>query len=123
MYSEYEDDIYEDEMLCEQPERTSDIQLPPVMNILLFAIWIVICSIGFAVIFIAKSAVAGAVIIAVPTFVGMVIKPTFGLCILMLVLPTGAGVGFRQAFSLDRGVGLALAVGFCLNLLGSLIVF
>jgi len=117
MYSEYEDEIYEDEMFCEQTERTSDIQLPPVINVLLFAMWIVICSIGFAVIFLAKSAVAGAVIIAVPTFIGMVIKPTFGLCILMLVLPTGAGVGFREIFSLDRGVGLALAVSFCLNLL------
>ena len=117
MYGEYENEIYEDEMRCEQPERTSDIQLPPVIDFLLFALWIVICSIGFALIFLAKSAVAGAVIIAVPTFIGMVIKPTFGLCILMLVLPTGAGVGFRQVFSLDRGVGLALAVSFCVNVL------
>ena len=113
----YEDEIYEDELLYEQGERTSDIQLPPVINVLLFAIWIVICLIGFAVIFLAKNAVAGAVIIAVPTFIGMVIKPTFGLCILMLVLPTGAGVGFRQAFSLDRGVGLAVAISFGMNLL------
>ena len=114
---EYEDEIYDDELLYEQVERTSDIQLPPVINVLLFAIWIVFCLIGFAVIFLAKSAVAGAVIIAVPTFIGMVIKPTFGLCMLMLVLPTGAGVGFKEAFSLDRGVGLAVAVGFVLNLL------
>ena len=117
MYSEYENEIYEDEMFYEQSERTSDIQLPPVINVLLFAMWIVICLIGFAVIFLAKSAVVGAVIIAVPTFIGMVIKPTFGLCILMLILPTGAGVGFRQAFSLDRGVGLALAISFGMNLL------
>ena len=117
MYSEYRDEMYEDDLLDEQYQRTSDIQLPPVLNALLFAIWVAICLIGFAVIFLAKSAVAGAVIIAVPTFIGMVIKPTFGLCMLMLVLPTGAGVGFRQAFSLDRGVGLAVAVGFVLNLL------
>ncbi len=117
MYSEYENEIYEDEMFYEQSERTSDIQLPPVINALLLATWIVICLIGFAVIFLAKSAVVGAVIIAVPTFIGMVIKPTFGLCILMLILPTGAGVGFRQAFSLDRGVGLALAISFGMNLL------
>ena len=114
---QYEYEIYDDELLYEQSERTSDIQLPPVINGLLFVVWIVICLIGFAVIFLAKNAVAGAVIIAVPTFIGMVIKPTFGLCMLMLVLPTGAGVGFRQAFSLDRGVGLAVAVGFILNLL------
>jgi hypothetical protein len=79
--------------------------------------WAVICLIGFAVMFLAKAPVAGAVIIAVPTFIGMVIKPTFGLCMMMLVLPTGAGIGFRQVFSLDRGVGIALAVAFTLNLL------
>lgn len=117
MYSEYENEIYEDETLYEQSERTTDMQLPPAINVLLFATWIVICLIGFAVIFLAKSAVAGAAIIAVPTFIGMVIKPTFGLCILMLVLPTGAGVGFKEIFSLDRGIGLALAVSFGLNLL------
>lgn len=98
-------------------ERTSDIQLPPAMNILLLAIWAVICVIGFAVIFLADNTVAGIVIIAVPTFVGMVIKPTFALCVMMLVLPTGAGIGVKQDFSLDRGVGIAVAVAFALNLL------
>ena len=119
MYDEYEylDEFYDGELLNEQAEPTSDIHLPPVINGLLFVIWFVVCLIGFAVIFLANNTVAGAVIIAVPTFIGMVIKPTFGLCMLMLVLPTGAGVGFRQAFSLDRGVGLAVAVGFALNVL------
>jgi hypothetical protein len=56
MYSnyEFEDEIYDGELLYEQGERTSDIQLPPVINALLFAIWIVICLIGFAVIFLAN---------------------------------------------------------------------
>ncbi|MHC4424773.1 MAG: O-antigen ligase family protein [Planctomycetota bacterium] len=117
MYSKYENEISQEELLYEQRERTSDIQLPPVMNALLLATWIVISLIGLAVIFLGKNPVAGAVIIAVPTFIGMVIKPTFALCITMLVLPTGAGIGFRQTFSLDRGVGIALAVSFALNLL------
>jgi len=117
MYTEYENEMETEELLYEQQERTSDIQLPPVINALLFVIWVVICLIGFAIMFLAKAPVAGAVIIAVPTFIGMVIKPTFGLCIMMLVLPTGAGIGFRQVFSLDRGVGVALAVAFTLNLL------
>jgi hypothetical protein len=117
MYSEYENEIYEDELACEQGERTSDIQLPPAINVLLFAGWLVVSLIGFAVTFLAKNPVAGAVIIAVPTFIGMVIKPTFGLCIMMLVLPTGAGIGFREIFSLDRGVGIALAVSFAMNLM------
>ena len=56
-------------------------------------------------------------VIAVPTFVGMVLKPTFALCILMLVLPTGAGVAWQESFSLDRAVGLAVALGFFLNVL------
>ncbi|MHC4680066.1 MAG: hypothetical protein ACYTEK_15365, partial [Planctomycetota bacterium] len=117
MYAEYENEIGGEELFYEPGERTSDIQLPPVINVLLFAIWIVISLIGFAVMFLAKNPVAGAVIIAVPTFIGMVLKPTFGLCIMMLALPTGAGVGFRQVFSLDRGVGIALAVSFALNVL------
>jgi hypothetical protein len=119
MYAEYANEIEleQDYLYYEQGERFSDIPLPPVMNVILFAAWIVISLIGFAVIFFAKNPVAGAVIIALPTFIGMVLKPTFGLCILMLVLPTGAGIGFSQTFSLDRAVGLALAVSFALNVL------
>ena len=119
MYAEYANEIEfdQDYPYYEQAERCSDIPLPPVMNVLLFVSWIVISLIGLAVISLAKNPVAGIVIIALPTFIGMVLKPTFGLCILMLVLPTGAGIGFQQAFSLDRGVGLALAVSFALNVL------
>ena len=119
MYVEYANEIEldRDYLYYEQGERFSDIPLPPVMNVILFVGWIVISLIGFAVIFLAKNPVAGAVIVALSTFIGMVIKPTFGLCILMLVLPTGAGIGFSQTFSLDRAVGLALAVSFALNVL------
>ncbi|HUV62250.1 MAG TPA: hypothetical protein VMW24_00055 [Sedimentisphaerales bacterium] len=117
MTMEYENEIDGEEFSCEPGERTSDIQLPPVINYLLLAIWVVICMIGFAVMFLAENPVAGAIIVGVPTFIGMVLKPSFGLCILMLVLPTGAGIGFEQAFSLDRGVGIALAVSFALNLM------
>jgi len=117
MYAEYADQMNQADLLYEPAERTSDIQLPPAMNILLLALWAVICLIGFAVIFLAENAVAGILIIGVPTVVGMIIKPTFALCIMMLVLPTGAGIGVQQDFSLDRGVGIALAIAFALNLL------
>jgi len=117
MCPEYENGINNEEPFYEQSERTSDIQLPPVVNVLLLTIWVVISLIGLAVIYFGRNAVAGAIIIAVPTFIGMMIKPTFGLCILMLVLPTGAGVAFRDSFSLDRGVGIALAVSFFMNLI------
>ena len=113
MYTELDDDG----LLYEPQERTSDIQFPPAMNTLLLALWLLLCAVGFGVVFLAKNPIAGAAVIALPTFVGMLIKPTFALCILMLVLPTGAGVGFRQAFSLDRGVGLALAISFLLNVM------
>jgi len=117
MYPEYDNQLEAGNLVYEDIERTSDIQLPPVMNVLLFAVWIVICLVGFAVIFLAKRTMAGIAIIAVPTFIGMVIKPTFALCIMMLVLPTGAGIGVEEKFSLDRGVGMAVAVSFLLNLL------
>jgi hypothetical protein len=117
MYATYVNELDDSVLLYEPEERTSDIQLPSAMNLFLLMVWLVICAVGLVVIFLARNAVAGAAIIAVPTFVGMVIKPTFALCILMLVLPTGAGVGYRQAFSLDRGVGIAVALSFFLNVL------
>lgn len=119
MYAEYANEIEldQDYQYYEQDVRFSDIPLPSVMNVILFSGWIVISLIGFAVIFLAKNPIAGAIIIALPTFIGMVLKPTFGLSIMMLVLPTGAGIGFSQTFSLDRAVGLALAVSFMLNVL------
>ena len=117
MYPEYENDMDGEELFYEQSDRTSDIQLPPVVNVLLLTLWVVIFLIGLAVIYFGRHSVAGAIVIAVPTFIGMMIKPTFALCILMLVLPTGAGVTFRDSFSLDRGVGIALAVSFFMNVI------
>ncbi|MEN6336297.1 MAG: hypothetical protein ABFE01_18745 [Phycisphaerales bacterium] len=117
MYPTYANALVDDGLLDEPQERTSDIQFSPAMNMMLLAAWLVVCAIGFGVILLADNAVAGAVVIAVPTLLGMVIKPTFALCVLMLALPTGAGVGFQGAFSLDRGIGLALAASFFLNVL------
>ena len=115
MYATYLNELDADGLLFEPQERTSDLQFSSAMNTILLAAWLFVCAVGFGIIFLAKSPLAGAAVIALPTFVGMLIKPTFALCILMLVLPTGSGVGFRQAFSLDRGVGLALAASFMLN--------
>ncbi len=115
MYATYFEEIDDDGLLYEPEERTSDLALPPAMNALLLAVWLVVCAIGFGIVFWAKNPIAGAAVIALPTFVGMLIKPTFALCVLMLVLPTGAGIGIGGSFSLDRGVGLALAMSFLLN--------
>lgn len=117
MYAGHEDLVNGGDLLCEETQRSSDIQLPPVINVLLLVIWVVVSLIGHAVIFLGKNTMAGIVIAAVPTFIGMVIKPTFALCIMMLVLPTGSGVGAGADFSLDRGVGLAIAISFALNFL------
>lgn len=117
MYATYFEDVNYDGLLSEPEERTSDIALPPAMNALLVALWLAVCAIGFGIVFWARNPIAGGLVIALPTFLGMLLKPTFALCILMLVLPTGAGVGFGQAFSLDRGVGVAIAVSFLLNVM------
>jgi len=109
--------LIDEDLPCEWQERTSDIPFSPAMNTMLLAAWLVLCAIGFGVILLAGNPIAGAVVIAVPTLLGMVIKPTFALCVLMLVLPTGAGVGFQGAFSLDRGIGVALAASFFFNVL------
>jgi hypothetical protein len=117
MYATYFEDVNYDGLLSEPEERTSDIALPPALNALLVALWLAVCAIGFGIVFWARNPIAGGLVIALPTFLGMLLKPTFALCILMLVLPTGAGVGFGQAFSLDRGVGVAIAVSFLLNVM------
>jgi hypothetical protein len=117
MYTTYANDMIDDGLLYEPQDRTSDIQFSPAMNKMLLVAWLVFCTIGFGIIVLAKNAIAGAAIIAMPTFLGMVLKPTFALCILLLALPTGAGVGFQGAFSLDRGIGLAVAAGFFVNVL------
>jgi hypothetical protein len=117
MYTIYPNEIDEYALLDEPPERTSDIPLAPAMSYLLLVAWLLLCAVGVGVIIVAKNPLAGAMVVTVPTFVGMVIKPTFALCILMLVLPTGAGVGWQESFSLDRAVGLAVAVSFFLNVL------
>jgi hypothetical protein len=117
MGTTYANELIDDGLLHESQDRTSDIQFSPAMNMMLLAGWLVVCAVGFAVMLLAGNAVAGAAVIAIPTLIGMIIKPTFALCILMLVLPTGAGIGFGGVFSLDRGVGLALAASFFLNIL------
>jgi hypothetical protein len=117
MYTTYANELDEYTLLDEPQERTSDIPLAPAMNYLLLVAWLILCAVGLGVVVLAKSTIAGAMVIAVPTFVGMVLKPTFALCILMLVLPTGAGVAWQESFSLDRAVGLAVALGFFLNVL------
>ena len=115
MYTTYLNELDDDGLLCESQERTSDLQLPPAMNTLLLAAWLGGCAVGLGIVFLARNPVVGVAVVALPTFLGMLIKPTFALCILMLVLPTGAGVGFGRYFSLDRGIGLALASSFLLN--------
>jgi hypothetical protein len=117
MYTTYANEVDAYALNDEPPERTSDIPLAPGLSYLLLVAWLLVCAVGLGIVVLAKNPVAGAVVVALPTFVGMVLKPTFALCILMVVLPTGAGVGWEESFSLDRAVGMAVAVSFFLNVL------
>jgi O-antigen ligase len=116
---EYANDLelYETGISQPPPQRSTDVQFPAVVNVLLLAVWAVFCCIGFAVILVSKMPVAGVVVIAVPTFIIMVIKPTFSLALMIMVLSAGAGVGVGGTFALERGVGIAFAVSFVLNIL------
>jgi hypothetical protein len=75
------------------------------------------CLTGAAIAFGAGELVAGAVVAAVPTLFLMVVKPTFALCLMMLVLPFGAGLAVPGVFTLNKGIGIILALSFALNLL------
>lgn len=118
----YSDSSYTDVMpeltpSYEEQAHASDIPLPPGMATVLLGVWIIICLAGFFVMFVMKERFIGTLIIGVPTFFAMVIRPTFGLCLFMLVLPTGTGVAVEGVFTLSKGVGLAYAASFLLNLL------
>src|SRR4030042_2490022 len=116
MYAEETEQLYQQDLFYEPAarlrratpwrERTSDILLPPIVNVLLFMVWGVICLIGAAVMFVGGNTVAGIVIIAVPTFIGMIVKPTFALCIMMFATPSGSRVGYNEKFSLARAIGV-----------------
>lgn len=110
-------ELYETDIGQPPPQCPTDIQFPAVINFLLLAVWAGFCCIGFAVILVSKMPVVGVAIIAVPTFLIMIIKPTFALALMIMVLSAGAGVGVSGTFALERGVGIAFAISFALNIL------
>lgn len=113
----YEVPFEEDNFTPQFEERTSDVVLSGSINTLLLIAWGVLCLIGFAVMFIADQKIVGAAIIALPTFIGMVIKPSFALAVFMLVLPSGAAIGAEEQFTLNKGIGMAMALSFLLNIM------
>ena len=93
-------------------QRTSDVRLSGFTSVVLLAVWGLLCLLGFAIIFWQREPIGGVIVIAAPTLVAMILKPTFALCVLMMVLPTGS-LAYQGSFSfsVDRGVGIAVAVG------------
>jgi O-antigen ligase len=47
----------------------------------------------------------------------MVIKPSFALGVFMLVLPSGTAIGMEGQFTLNKGIGMAMALSFLLNIM------
>ncbi len=115
MNNQFSNLVYEDNNIM----QTSDITLPAAMNYLLIGLWIGLSLFGIAVIKLMDLPVIGAVIIGIPSFVIMVLKPTFALSVFMLVLPTGAGFSYGGMFTLTKGVGWALGFSFLLNIMVS----
>ncbi|MCF7955133.1 MAG: O-antigen ligase family protein [Phycisphaerae bacterium] len=117
MTLEYENMLYSEEQLQSHNVKSMDMPIQPLMAGVLVVAWALVCLAGLAVILKVKMVFLGICIIAIPTFLGMVMWPTFAMCVMMLVIPTGAGVGISGVFSLDRGIGIAVAVSFLLNIM------
>jgi len=98
----------------EQDTRTLDLQMPSMINNMFIGLW-VICLLAALAIISRGYVFLGILIVGIPTFIGMVLKPTFALSMVVFVLPIGAGYGIKGMVSLDRFVGIALAVSFLLN--------
>ena len=101
----------------EQDVRTLDLQLPKAIDSAFLGVWLLCLLVALAIMIVKKNMFLGFLIVGIPTFIGMVLKPTFALSMVMLVLPIGAGYGIKGAVSLDRFVGIALAVSFLLNIM------
>lgn len=98
------------------PRPIDTLNTPGIGKILL-VVWLGICLIGLGIMFYLKLKIVGALVIALPTFIGMVLNPTFGVCVFMLALPTADGIAIPGMFSMGRGLGIALALSFFLNIL------
>ncbi len=106
---------YYPEPLIYQQQVADDFLIPPGLRKVLLGVWVLIVILGLSCIYFLKQKYLGALLIAMPTFIGMVLEPTFALSMMMMSITTGAGIGFAQIFSLDRGVGIALTVAFFIN--------
>jgi len=100
---------YDENMAIPVEEVDQPLSLVKVLGL---GIWLVFCAVGFVVAYWAREPILGAFIAGGATLIGMLASPTFSLSIMMLVLPTGAGIGYAGAFSLEKGVGIALAISF-----------
>ncbi|MFC1783628.1 O-antigen ligase family protein [Planctomycetota bacterium] len=114
------DGIYINHHIYESPPymgRKTDITLDPFIDKLLLVGWGMICLISLGIIFILKAPIIGIVFACIPTFIGMVLKPSFALCLLMIALPVGTGIAVGNTFTLNKGVGYAVALSFLINLM------
>lgn len=98
-------------------ERTTDIQFGPGMSQLLLAGWLVACAIGAAFIVFFKVPLLGIGFIAVPSLIGMILKPSFALSLWMLILPSGTAVSLVERFTLNKMIGLTVAFCFFFNIM------
>ena len=85
MYTAYANELGQEDLYYDPTERTSGIQMDPVVGALLLTVWLLTCLAGFGVMFLARQPIIGAAIIGIPTFIGMILKPSFALCVTMLV--------------------------------------
>jgi len=99
-----------------QDARTLDLQLPKIIGGMFLGLWF-LCLLIALVIIGRGDIFLGVLIVGIPTFIGMVLKPTFALAMVVLVLPIGAGFGVEGILSLDRSIGIALVVSFLLNVM------
>ncbi len=97
-------------------DKSIDVNFGAGMDYILLAGWMFCGLIGLATIVFLNQTLAGIAIIAIPTMIGMILKPTFSVCVFMLTLPTSAGIAIPGMLSLGRGVGFAVAFSFLLNL-------
>jgi hypothetical protein len=74
-------------------------------------LWVICCLAGATLAIVTGQVFLGALVISVPTLIGVMGSPNFALCCIALMLPLGGALTYGGYFTGDRAVGAVAALG------------
>jgi len=104
---------------ADENTNTSNVNMSPAMVTLLVAVWFVMSLFGVLIIKTTGNIVVGGALIGIPTLINIILRPSFGLSLMLLVLASGTAIAVPGILTLNKGIGFVLVICFLLNILVS----